>query len=75
MPYQGFLPVDRESIYQCELLASLSYTMQTILISISTSGTWAVDKAVVEKWKDLEALLQCFRTVLEECFVSHRNVG
>ncbi|KAK0243348.1 hypothetical protein EDD85DRAFT_1019463 [Armillaria nabsnona] len=75
MPYQGFLPVDCESIYRCELLASLSYTMQTIPISISTSGTWAVDKAVVEKWKDLEALLQCFRTVLEECFVSHRNVG
>ncbi|KAK0456930.1 hypothetical protein EV421DRAFT_1729454 [Armillaria borealis] len=49
--------------------------MQTIPISTSTSGTWAVDKAVVEKWKDLEALLQCFRTVLEECFVSHRNIG
>lgn len=49
--------------------------MQTILISISTSGIWAVYKTVVEKWKDLKALLQCFRMVLKKCFVSHTNIG
>ncbi len=74
MPYQGFLPVNRESIYQCELFKPLNYTVQTIPIFSPTSGTWIVGNTIVEKWKDLEALLQCCRTVLEECFVTHKNI-
>ncbi|PBK93208.1 hypothetical protein ARMGADRAFT_1080361 [Armillaria gallica] len=74
MPYQGFLPVNRESIYQCELFKPLNYTVQTIPIFSPTSGTWMVENTIVEKWKDLEALLQCCKTVLEERFVTHKNI-
>ncbi|KAK0439635.1 hypothetical protein EV421DRAFT_1737796 [Armillaria borealis] len=64
MPYQGFLPVNRESIYQCELFKPLNYTVQSIPVFSTSLGTWVVDNTVVEKWKDIEALFNCLRTVL-----------
>ncbi len=64
MPYQGFLPVDRESIYQCVLFRPLNYTVQSIPVFSSSPGTWAVDNTVVEKWKDVEALFDCLRILL-----------
>ncbi|KAK0436975.1 uncharacterized protein EV420DRAFT_1652254 [Desarmillaria tabescens] len=75
MPYQGFLPVHRESVFQCELFEPLNYTIQLIPVFSPSPGIWVVDDTVVDKWKNIEALFQCLRTVLDGTFVPNTNLG
>ncbi|SJL02278.1 uncharacterized protein ARMOST_05604 [Armillaria ostoyae] len=75
MPYQGFLPVDRNSVYRCELFESLNHTLQSIPVYSPGPDIWAVDGDLVEKWRNVEALLQCLKQLLEDQFLKHRNLG
>ncbi len=75
MPYQGFIPVNRSSVFQCELFQLLNHTLQSIPIQSSGPEVWGIESGLVEKWKNIEMLLQHLKQLLEHRFLIHRNLG
>ncbi|KAK0433831.1 uncharacterized protein EV420DRAFT_1654353 [Desarmillaria tabescens] len=75
MPYQGFIPVNHNSVYRCELFDSLNHTLQSIPVYSSGPDIWSVDGSLVEKWRNLETLLQHLKRLLEDKFLTHQNLG
>ncbi|KAK0189652.1 hypothetical protein F5146DRAFT_1199916 [Armillaria mellea] len=75
MPYQGFIPVNRSSVFQCELFQPLNHTLQSIPIHSSGPKVWVIESALVEKWKNIETLLQHLKRLLEDQILTHRNLG
>ncbi|KAK0468101.1 uncharacterized protein EV420DRAFT_1473853 [Desarmillaria tabescens] len=64
MPYQGFLPVHRSSVYQCVLFKCLDYSSASIPLFSPSPGQWALETKVADKWKHLEILLDILRRTL-----------
>ncbi|KAK0444493.1 hypothetical protein EV421DRAFT_1735282 [Armillaria borealis] len=75
MPYQGFIPVNCSSVFQCELFEPLNHMLQSILIQSSGPEVWGIESSLVEKWKNIESLLQHLKQLLEDRFLTHQNLG
>ncbi|PBK72833.1 hypothetical protein ARMSODRAFT_701998 [Armillaria solidipes] len=64
MPYQGFLPIHRSSVYQCVLFKCLDYSSASIPLFSPSPGQWALETKVADEWKHLEYLLVLLRQTL-----------
>ncbi len=73
-PYQGFLPVQRADIFECDLFQCLNHTSTSLQVHSSGQGLWSLGAKVVDSWRNLEALLARLRQVLE-VQAGHRNIG
>ncbi|KAK0231040.1 hypothetical protein IW262DRAFT_451394 [Armillaria fumosa] len=63
-PYQGFLPIHRSSVYQCDLFKCLDYSSASIPLFSPSPGQWALETKVADEWKHLEYLLVLLRQTL-----------
>ncbi|KAK0490764.1 hypothetical protein IW261DRAFT_36988 [Armillaria novae-zelandiae] len=63
-PYQGFLPIHRDSVYQCDLFKCLDYSSASIPLFSPLPGQWALETKVADEWKHLEFLLVLLRQTL-----------
>ncbi len=73
MPYQGFLPVWRADIFECDLFQCLNHTSTSLQVHSSGQGLWSLGAKVVDSWRNLEALLARLRQVLE-VQAGHQNI-
>ncbi|KAK0498534.1 hypothetical protein EDD18DRAFT_1158122 [Armillaria luteobubalina] len=67
-PYQGFLPIHRSSVYQCDLFKCLDYSSPSIPLFSPSPGQWALETKVADQWKHLEYLLVLLRQTLGRKF-------
>lgn len=89
MPYQGFLPFYRSSVYQCDLFKCLDYSSASIPLFSPSPGQWALETKVADEWKHLEYLLvlprfplpweygfhhaKCHKMAMEDAAIRSRN--